>query len=410
MNTRYERIENEDQMQHLLRLAGIKLEEKPADLEWTDIAQYCGFDCHYDSLRKALQPAEYGGYAIYKYMLDKFANENITDEKALGEYEVQKIELQKEKNKIQSLRLDLNRIIRETSRTELLYEEFINTVKQMCDIPVPEFKPLLLQDTRKEYVLSFADAHTGKQFKSITNEYDVEIMYERFNNLLSEVVEIIQENQISHLTVLALGDFVEGMTLRLQQLSQLKIGMTQQTIQFMRFMVSWLSKLSEYVYITYYQAPFANHSQIRPFGTKANEFSNEDMEKIIFAYIHDLLESNERINVVECEDKHIIFKIFNYNILACHGHDVKNPDTFIKDISSKYRIFFDYAFFAHKHSSAVKTVGEGVSNNIDVIRVPSIMGSDDYADDLLVGSKAGATLIEFTERQGKRKTYDIILN
>ena len=63
MNTRYERIENEDQMQHLLRLAGIKLEEKPADLEWTDIAQYCGFDCHYDSLRKALQPAEYGGYA-----------------------------------------------------------------------------------------------------------------------------------------------------------------------------------------------------------------------------------------------------------------------------------------------------------------------------------------------------------
>lgn len=410
MNTRYERIENEDQMQHLLRLAGIKLEEKPADLEWTDIAQYCGFDCHYDSLRKALQPAEYGGYAIYKYMLDKFANENITDEKALGEYEVQKIELQKEKNKIQSLRLDLNRIIRETSRTELLYEEFINTVKQMCDMPVPEFKPLLLQDTRKEYVLSFADAHTGKQFKSITNEYDVEIMYERFNTLLSEVVEIIQENQISHLTVLALGDFVEGMTLRLQQLSQLKIGMTQQTIQFMRFMVSWLSKLSEYVYITYYQAPFANHSQIRPFGTKANEFTNEDMEKIIFAYIHDLLESNERINVVECEDKHIIFKIFNYNILACHGHDVKNPDTFIKDISSKYRIFFDYAFFAHKHSSAVKTVGEGVSNNIDVIRVPSIMGSDDYADDLLVGSKAGATLIEFTERQGKRKTYDIILN
>ncbi len=410
MNTRYERIENEDQMQHLLRLAGIKLEEKPADLEWTDIAQYCGFDCHYDSLRKALQPAEYGGYAIYKYMLNKFANENITDEKALGEYEVQKIELQKEKNKIQSLRLDLNRIIRETSRTELLYEEFINTVKQMCDIPVPKFKPLLLQDTRKEYVLSFADSHTGKQFKSITNAYDIEIMYERLNKLLSEVVEIIQENQISHLTVLALGDFIEGMTLRLQQLSQLKIGMTQQTIQFMRFMVSWLSKLSEYVYITYYQAPFANHSQIRPFGTKANEFSNEDMEKIIFAYIHDLLESNERINVVECEDKHIIFKIFNYNILACHGHDVKNPDTFIKDISSKYRIFFDYAFFAHKHSSAVKTVGEGVSNNIDVIRVPSIMGSDDYADDLLVGSKAGATLIEFTERQGKRKTYDIILN
>ena len=343
-------------------------------------------------------------------MLDKFANETITDDKILGEYEVKKIELQKEKNKIQSLRLDLNRIIRETSRTELLYEEFINTIKEMCDVPVPEFKPLLIQDTRKEYVLSFADSHTGKQFKSITNAYDIEIMYERFNNLLSEVIEIIEENHINRLTILALGDFIEGMTLRLQQLSQLKIGMTQQTIQFMRFMVSWLNKLSEYVYITYYQAPFANHSQIRPFGTKANEFSNEDMEKIIFAYIHDLLESNERIDVVDCEDKYIMFKIFDYNIIACHGHDVKNPDTFIKDVSNKYRVFFDYAFFAHKHSGATKTVGEGESNNVEVIRVPSIMGSDDYADDLFVGSKAGATLIEFTERQGKRKTYDIILN
>ena len=85
------------------------------------------------------------------------------------------------------------------------------------------------------------------------------------------------------------------------------------------------------------------------------------MEKIIFAYIHDLLESNERIDVVDCDDKYIMFKIFDYNIIACHGHDVKNPDTFIKDVSNKYRVFFDYAFFAHKHSGATKTVGEGES-------------------------------------------------
>jgi hypothetical protein len=178
----------------------------------------------------------------------------------------------------------------------------------------------------------------------------------------------------------------------------------------MRFIVAWLNKLSEYVEITYYQAPYANHSQIRPFGTKANEFANEDMEKIIFTYISDILASNPRINVVKCDEKYIIFKIFNYNAIACHGHDVKNVSTFLKDISNKYRIFFDYGFFAHRHSGDIKTVGEGFTNNCDVINIPSIMGSDDYADDLLVGSKAGATLIEFTDKQGKRKTYDIILN
>jgi hypothetical protein len=304
----------------------------------------------------------------------------------------------------------MSRIIRESSRSELLYEEFINTLKETCNVFIPEFKPLLNQSIEKEYILSFADSHIGKEFKSITNEYNIDIVYERFNKLLSETIEIIEENNINKLTVLALGDVIEGMCLRISQLQQLKIGVVQQTIQFMRFIVAWLNKLSEYVEITYYQAPYANDSQIRPFGTKANEFANEDMEKIIFAYIYDILKDNPRINVVECEDKYIIFKIFNYNIIACHGHDIRDINGFLKDISSKYRIFFDYGFFAHRHSSNIKTVSEGLTNNCEVINIPSIMGTDDYADDLFVGSKAGATLIEFTEKQGKRKTYDIILN
>jgi len=203
---------------------------------------------------------------------------------------------------------------------------------------------------------------------------------------------------------------LKGACLRISQMQQLKIGIVQQTIQFMRFIVSWLNELSKYVEITYYQAPYSNHSQIRPFGTKANEFASEDMEKIIFVYIHDILENNPRINIVECKEKYIIFKIFDYNVIASHGHDIRNVDTFLKDVSNKYRIFFDYGFFAHRHSGNIKVVNEGLTNNCEVINIPSVVGSDDYADQLLVGSKAGATLIEFTERQGKRKTYDIILN
>jgi hypothetical protein len=200
------------------------------------------------------------------------------------------------------------------------------------------------------------------------------------------------------------------MCLRINQLQNLQIGMTKQTIQFMRFMVSWLIKLSEYVNITYYQIPYSNHSQIRPFSSKANDFVNEDNEKIIFAYIHDMLENNERIKVINCNTKYTIFKIFDYNIIASHGNNIKNINSFIKDVSSKYRKFFDYAILGHMHISGNRTVCEGQTNNCEIINVPSIMGTDGYADDLFLGAKAGATLIEFTESQGKRKTYDIILN
>jgi len=336
--------------------------------------------------------------------------ESLSDEDILKELDIKQTSLQKEKYKIQTLRLDLNRIIRESSRSELLVEEFINAIKESSPLPYPEFKPLQNQINDKQYVLSFADSHFGKQFESITNTYDLDIVYDRFNKLMSETIDIIEECKINKLIVLALGDLIEGMCLRISQLSNIKIGITKQTIQFMRFIVSWLNKLSEYVEIDYYQTPYSNHTQIRPFGTKANDFADEDMEQIIFVYIHDMLDSNPRVKVNECLSKYLIFKIFNYNIIAGHGHDIKNTTDFIKDASSKYKIFFDYAFFAHKHSNGNKAVGEGDSNNCEIINVPSIMGSDEYADSLFVGSKAGATLIEFTEKQGKRKTYDIILN
>ncbi len=351
----------------------------------------------------------YGAKAIISKLKEE-GYESITEDDVLRKIEVQKVELQKEKYKIQTLRLDLNRIIRESSRTELLYEEFISTLKECEKIPLPQFKELHNQPANKQYILSFADSHFGKEFESITNEYNLDIVYERFNKLLNEIIEIAEECKINKLIILALGDLVEGMCLRINQLTSLKIGITKQTVQFMRFIVQWLNKVSEYVEITYYSTPYSNHGQIRPFGSKANDFVSEDMEQIIFAYVHDMLKNNPRIEVKECNNKHLIFKIFDYNMIASHGHDIKSPYDFIKDASDKYKIFFDYAFFAHKHSSGNKAVGEGDTNNCEIINIPSIMGCDEYADDLLVGSKAGATLIEFTEKQGKRKTYDIILN
>ena len=401
---------NESDFEYLMRLVEIKMEERPDDLDWVDIVKYCGLSCHYDSLRKAMQPEEYGGYAIYKKLKDDIGKGLISEEDVWKEFEIKKIELQKEKDKIRTLRLDMNRIVRESARTELLYEEFLEEVRKTCSVPIPEFQPLKSQSCSKGYVLSFADSHLGKEFKSITNEYNIDIVYSRFNKLLSEVFEIIQENNINKLTILALGDLIEGMCLRISQLQQLQIGMVSQTVQFMRFIVSWLNELSRYTEIVYHQVPYSNHSQIRPFGTKANEFASEDMENIIFTYVHDILKHNPRITIVECDTKYVIFKIFNYNVIACHGHGIKDRKRFLKDVGEKYKIFFDYGFFAHYHSNNITTVGEGATNNCDIINVPSIMGTDDYADDLFVGSKAGATLIEFTEQQGKRKTYDIILN
>lgn len=396
--------DNETNLEYIIRLVQGK-SDGTYDIDYTELFKLL-FDVELSSCESRKR---YYGIKMLLPYIDLQKMDNLTSKEILDEIEKKKIEVQKEKYKVQTLRLDLNKNIRESSRSDLLFEQFVAEIKNQAPLPYPEFKPLKKQDGKKAYVLSFADAHYGKEFESLTNVYDLDIVRERFNRLLGETLEIIQENNISHLTVLSLGDLIDGM-IRISQIQSLKIGIVEQTIGFMRFIVSWLNKLSEYVNIDYYQTVSSNHSQIRPFNAKPNEFVKEDMERIIYTYIHDMLKDNNRIKIHECEDKFLIFKILRFNIIANHGHGIKNPSIFLKDAIAKHRIFFDYAFFGHMHHTKISTVAEGYGNNCDVINVPSIMGCDIYADDLITGSKAGATLIEFTERQGKRKTYDIILN
>ena len=229
------------------------------------------------------------------------------------------------------------------------------------------------------------------------------------DRLLKEIILAVSKYKISELNVCALGDLIEGMTLRVSQLQSLKLGLVDQTIQFANYMIDWLGKLSCYVKINYYSVTSSNHSQIRPFGSKPNEFVNEDMERVIFAMLQNAFVNNDRVNIVESEEKFVWFNLFGRKVVLLHGHEVKELKTVLQDLSWKYRMFFDYAITAHLHHGGSISAGEAGQNNCEIIQCPSIMGSDEYADSLFVGSKPGALLIKFTELQGKRSVEEILL-
>ena len=92
-----------------------------------------------------------------------------------------------------------------------------------------------------------------------------------------------------------------------------------------KLIANFLNELSKYCYVNYLHVPTANHTQIRPLGTKASELASEDLEKVIVNYIHDSLKSNERVNVnIKTDTDRLIFKIFDFDCLATHGHQIKN--------------------------------------------------------------------------------------
>lgn len=397
----YDRIEGESLKQYKLRLCQNKDEY---GLSYPRIAEIINeeFDTDYaPSTIRTWFKAYSEGYD--DRLLEQAAKENV-----LEEFESKLIELDVEKKKKQTAAIEYNKIIREEARRRMIVDEIRSSIGR---VDVPNFHPLpAIPRNERAYVLGISDIHYGKIFESVNNQYSEETFRQRMAILMSNVIETCSKEQVSRLTIINLGDSVEGMALRISQLQHLEMGFMDMVIRFSRFMVQWLSELSAYVEIDYHHVPSANHTEIRPLGTKAGQFPREDVERVIQAYIHDMLSDNPRITVNEYTRDYARFNLFNFICYAKHGHQVRNIKTYMRDLSMLHREFIDYLFIGHYHHEEIITVGEGSYGDSQVLMLPSIMGSDEYSDSIGTGARAGARMFVFEEGIGKRSTFDFILS
>lgn len=316
--------------------------------------------------------------------------------------------LRKERIKIQTLNVERNRIDREEARRELFYEQ-VHTLAQT--IPVPEFNALQIKENIEEiYVLCLADIHAGAKFKSLTNEYSLEIMQDRFDLLSVDVINFIEKHGVKKLIVLGLGDTVQGLI----HTNDLKINdssMVVAVVTVAKTIAMFLTRLSQYTNIDYVHVGSSNHSQLRLLGTKPNELMDEDVEYIIAHYIEDLCSANSRIHVraPEAGEWFTKLNIEGYNVIAMHGHQIKNFENALKELSVKTNEIVDYLIVGHCHTGKEISGYEGVCHDTEVLMCPSFVGCDPYADTIFKGSKPAVKIFGFDELYGHNESYKIIL-
>lgn len=410
MDNRFERLNDESEISYIMRMCDNK---DKYEITWKDLAKEINRVLCLDYDESAYRKK----YQYYKICENDKENDIAEKQGMLEALENKRIEVKKEVIKLQTLRIDDNRKIREQGRNDLYFEEVIRAIRDTnnkvnMEQPTPqEIKRLQNeQNIDNAYILSFADVHFGKEFESVNNEYSVKIVVERFTKLLGETICWITKEHIKELNICALGDLIEGMTLRCSQLQSLRMGIVDQTIKFANFLADWLNELSKYVIIQYYSVMSSNHSQIRPYNSKPNEFVAEDMERVINSMLINRFVGNGNICIHATQDKYMTLNLLGYNIIMLHGHETKDINSILVDLSWQKHIFYDYALIGHYHQEGVISSGENKNNNCEIIRCPSIMGSDGYSDSLFQGSKAGAIFIKFTKKQGKRYIEDVILN
>ena len=406
------REENENDFEFCWRCICAKI-EGTIQCDWQDIVESFNLGIHRDSLRKAVNVGEFSAYNIYKHMKDKIANMVVeaqpsqVQEDLLLELEMKKIELQKERVKISTLRNELNKTIREESRKELFYANIRDAVVSNPLEPV-QFDICYEQQPSKEYLLTFADVHYGSTFDLGINKYSPEICQERFNQLFSETVELIEEEGINHLYIASLGDLIQGV-LRLSDVKLNSISMIEQVMGIARLVANFLNQLSQYCKITYLHVINANHSELRLLGSKSGELQ-EDVELLIGNYIKDLLVLNNRVEVIIGDDSVMDINLCGYNIGLTHGQHIKNKESYIRDLSVTRHKHYDFLVLGHIHHYSCVTVSTTQDGNpTQVISVPSVVGSCPYSQKIMKTSPSGALLLCFKENHGKINTYEINL-
>lgn len=382
---------------------------KSGELTWQGLA---------DAVNKAYRSdeEEYRTESAYRkplqaasaYIEEVFGNADCAD----GYYEKLlklKEDIASERYKLQALKLEDTRDNRINSRFELFYENVAKVVQKL-EPPDKFHDCCYVEGSDTAWVLGIGDIHYGARFTSVNNSYSPEICERRFQALLAAVANKVNAEGIQSLAIVNVGDTLQGI-LRLSDLQLNDRPVVESIVGVSRLLADFLNELSRYCFVDYYHVPTANHTQTRNLGSKASELAAEDMEYIISHYIADMLANNNSVTVHYNNGKEFIdFNVLNFQCFAMHGHQLKSAKDVIKDMGNMNRKLYSYAFLGHTHSANETIVGEEHHNNIEVFTVSSFIGSDPYADKLMVGAKAAAKLYKFDNLYGHIGSETIILN
>lgn len=379
-------------------------QSKVVDLDWLDIVNKYGLNIHYDTLRKAQQTI-FGGAFVAEYFKNKYSTQN-NDDKYLKELQIQKDELYKIKRQIYDQRREYNKLLVSDARAEHLTEELIAVAKQLNKEKPLQFDKYIIDYSDRESIICFADWHYGMVTDNIFNTYNTEICRQRVELLVAKAKKHLQLYKPRVLHVLLLGDSAHGAIHTGVRVAS-EEDTCDQLMHVAELMAEAINELANEVEYTKVYSTYGNH--LRTIQNKNDSIHSDNMEKIVPWWMKQRFQNREDIEIVYAEFKEFIkLNVLGYNIVCTHGDLDKFKDlgVTVNTIFSKlYGVAIDYTISADKHH-----LEEFEQFGIESILVRSLAGTDDYANDHRLYSKAGQSMFIFNKEEGREATLNIKLN
>jgi hypothetical protein len=399
------KLPNETEEECLWRIGNAK-RDGLLDATWVEIADWMNANWRSDETEYFCESSYRKKYKNYIDAKTMFVKQEATSDGTADELAAKLREINKERVKLQTEKLEYNRWLREEARDELILEKIVNSIRENNSLIAPQ--PITVNHNSKSGVLAFGDEHYGVEFTiyglhgEIINAYSPDIFEQRMWTLFYKTLEIVEKEGLDTLYVFSLGDFTDGI-LRCSQLMKLRYGVVEGTVRYANFIANWLNELTKYVKVKY-QMVYGNHSELRMLGQPKGTFKEENTGLFVREMIGARLENNPNFEMIVNPTGLIFDTIEGFDTLGIHG-EVRNMESAIKDFSNTYNTDIRILIGGHMHHYKAETVGV----NKDVINVPSIIGIDDYSMSLNKTSNPGAVLFCVEENKGVTIEYKIKL-
>ena len=390
--------ENESNFDYIIRLVDGK-SNGLYDIDYTELFKLgFGVELNPDECRKRY----YGLKMILPY-LDNEKVKNITEDDILKEYELKKINFEKEKIKFQDQRREYFNLLRESARLDHIKEHIEKVALDISKQKPLEWEPIYKFGKYKEGVLLISDFHFGLEIENFLNTYNKEEFLKRINRLTMKTIEYGKFHGIKTLHVVNLNDLISGIIH-----VTVRIANTEDIIEQTQFISEILAEVlckfaNEFEEVKFYSV-LDNHSRVTP--NKKEAIDSESFARFIPWYLKPRLKDIPNISIIENElDGSIgVIDVCGYTCFALHGHE-DSVKTATSDLAMMIKKIPDYVFLSHYHHSQ-----EDEIHSCEVIVNSSLCGTDEYAKRLRKTSKPAQKFMVFNEEEGRECTYSIRLD
>lgn len=323
--------------------------------------------------------------------------------------EVQRIELQKERQRLQDQRREYRKLANKDGRIEHIEDRLVAAANELGEtvgfLYDEDVRPGFVVNDDSEAVLVLADFHYGMKTDNIWNKFNKEICVQRVKKVVAAAAVRICAHDCRRLHVVLLGDMVNG-GIHTNARVQADELVADQIMQVSEILAQSIYELSQTVDEVFVYSTYGNHARV--ISKKDESVHRDNFERIIPAWMRIRLQNNPNIHIVdESENEFIHFYVHDYAFCATHG-DLDQP----KKAGSLFPTLFqqrfgkkvDYILLGHTHHRQ-----ETEELGVETMVCGSLCGSDDYANEHRLYSRPEQLLLIVDPDCGVDATYHLKL-